>query len=310
LTQQKSIADRRKLYEYRSQSNVEEKKSSPILMNRQDSLKCEKDQLDEVQKNNNHANGNSINGSAAKRTSTVFGKVSKYRHLKGTTAHKSRHIENLRNISRQIPTECDVFHANFERVAVPLSGNGGKIAVFELSATGRIADGVIPCLVNGNNIMDFQWDPFDTKRIAVACDVGNVKIWIIPETTGLIESTSTPNQELIAHSEKIYFIKFHPLAKNVLLTASFDFLIKIFDLSDMSEKICLKGHTDQIYSWCWSPCGQYGSSVCRDGKIRIYDPRKSDTPIKEGIGSPIGTRGARITYALGGEFLIVTGFDK
>lgn len=45
-----------------------------------------------------------------KRTSTVFGKVSKYRHLKCTPAHKSTHIENLRNISRQIPGECNGFH--------------------------------------------------------------------------------------------------------------------------------------------------------------------------------------------------------
>jgi coronin-7 len=57
--------------------------------------------------------------------------------------------------------------ANPERVAVPLSGPGGKIAVFELSRTGRLPDGVIPTLVHGTNIMDFTWDPFNCKRLAV-----------------------------------------------------------------------------------------------------------------------------------------------
>lgn len=38
------------------------------------------------------------------------GKVSKFRHLKGTPGHKSTHIENIRNISRQIPGECNGFH--------------------------------------------------------------------------------------------------------------------------------------------------------------------------------------------------------
>lgn len=38
------------------------------------------------------------------------GRVSKFRHLKGTPGHKSTHIENIRNISRQISGECDGFH--------------------------------------------------------------------------------------------------------------------------------------------------------------------------------------------------------
>jgi coronin-7 len=50
---------------------------------------------------------------------------------------------------------------------VPLSGPGGKIAVFELSKTGRLPDGVIAALVHGTNIMDFAWDPFNCKRLVV-----------------------------------------------------------------------------------------------------------------------------------------------
>lgn len=304
--QRKSIADRRKLYENRSQSDAVEKKTSPIVVRRQESMKTEKENGSMANGKKNHSNGSSI---ASKRTSTVFGKVSKFRHLKGTPLHKSTHIENLRNISRQIPPECDVFHANYERVAVPLSGAGGKIAIFELSKTGRLPDGVIPCLVNGSNIMDFQWDPFNPRLLAVACDDGMIKLWEIPEG-GLVESTNTPTREFVVSSEKLYFIKFHPLAKDVLLTASYDLNIKLWDLTDMSEKVCLKGHTDQIYSFCWSPCGKFGATVCKDGKIRIYNLRKSENPVKEGIGAPIGTRGSRITYALDGEFLVVTGFDK
>lgn len=188
--------------------------------------------------------------------------------MKGTTGHKSTHIENIRNIGRQLPGECDGFQANFERIAVPLSGPGGKIAVFELSKPGRLPDGVIPSLVNGSNIMDFQWDPFNPKRLAVACDDGLVKLWTIPED-GLLEPTNTPESELTAHLDKIYFIRFHPLAKNVLLTASYDMTIKVWDLETKMEKICLNGHVDQIFSFAWSPCGIYGASVSKDGKIRV-----------------------------------------
>lgn len=71
--------------------------------------------------------------------------------------------------------------ANDKRVAVPIAGPGGKIAVYELGKPGRLPDGVIPSLVNGSNIMDFQWDPFDATKLAVACDDGIVKIWQVPE---------------------------------------------------------------------------------------------------------------------------------
>lgn len=71
--------------------------------------------------------------------------------------------------------------ANYNRVAVPIAGPGGKIAVYELGKPGRLPDGVIPSLVNGSNIMDFQWDPFDSQKLAVACDDGIVKLWNVPE---------------------------------------------------------------------------------------------------------------------------------
>ncbi|KAH8396307.1 hypothetical protein KR222_007695 [Zaprionus bogoriensis] len=336
-----SIAERRRVYESRSKSQVDEKAQSPVPLRRENSkveplkpshqslgnsnligssgIDSKRISVPEGKLLEEHRRGNgtiikkspteaAISAASTKRTSTVFGKVSKFRHLKGTPGHKSTHIENLRNLSRQIPGECNGFHANHERVAVPLSGPGGKIAIFELSRAGRLPDGVIPSLVNGSNIMDFQWDPFDAHRLAVACDDGIVKLWLIDEG-GLSEPTNTPQGELTAHLDKIYFIRFHPLAADVLLTASYDMTIKLWDLRTMSEKCSLSGHTDQIFDFAWSPCGKLGATVCKDGKIRVYNPRKSETPIREGNG-PVGTRGARITWALEGQYIVCTGFDK
>ncbi|PNF37262.1 hypothetical protein B7P43_G00408, partial [Cryptotermes secundus] len=236
------------------------------------------------------------------------GRVSKFRHLKGTSLHKSTHIENIRNVSRQISGECDGFHANRERVAVPLSGPGGKIAVFELSKTGKLPDGVIPTLVHGTNIMDFAWDPFNCKRLAVACDDGTIRLWLIPEM-GLAEPTNEPDTILAGHSEKIYFIKFHPLAKDVLASGSYDMTVRIWDLATQEERIVLHGHTDQMFSFAWSPCGAYCATVSRDSKLRVYKPRSNSQPIREGKG-PVGSRGARIIWALEGRFIVVMGFDK
>uniref|UniRef100_A0A182VT39 Coronin n=1 Tax=Anopheles minimus TaxID=112268 RepID=A0A182VT39_9DIPT len=341
--QRTSLAERRRMFESRSQSVQDEKASSPTPLRRLDSLKVRGEQKtctddtdlmpcpsstdflrnrsdlsnenmpDIVKRSNSTAGVSSAvagtnNNIASKRTSTVFGRVSKFRHLKGTPGHKSTHIENIRNLSRQIPGECDGFQANAERVAVPIAGAGGKIAVLELNDPGRLPDGVIPTLVNIQNIMDFQWDPFDPHRLAVACDDGSVKLWRIP-AGGLTEPTNEPEALLVAHTDKIYIMRFHPLAQNVLLTASTDMVMKLWDLVGMTEKYSLHGHTDQIFCFSWSPCGRYGATVSKDGRIRVYEPRKSAQPTKEGTG-PVGTRGARIVWALEGEYLVVTGFDK
>ncbi|XP_051175953.1 coronin-7 isoform X1 [Leptopilina boulardi] len=324
-----SIAERRRLYESRSVSvtdgNLAEKAmGSPTPLRRRDSFKTKNEIIkeEEVKKNVPILRQQSMDPRlekpeptpTPKRTSTVFGRVSKFRHLKGTPGHKSTHIENIRNISRQISGECDGFHANADRVAVPLSGPGGKIAVLELKKTGRLPDGVMPALVHGATVMDFQWDPFNNQRLAVACDDGMIRLWEIP-ATGLTEPTNEPAFTVEAHTDKIYLIKYHPLALNILASASYDMSVKIWDLEPLSSgefvkaKITLMGHTDQIFSLAWSPCGQYLASTCKDGKIRIYKPRSNDTPIREGKG-PVGTRGARIVWALDGRYLVVMGFDK
>lgn len=157
----------------------------------------------------------------------------------------------------------------------------------------------------------------DIKRISLfilACDDGIIRLWEVPES-GLAEPTNEPKHVIEAHTDKIYLIKFHPLASNVLASASYDMTIKIWDLSLLSStemaiaKITLTGHTDQIFSLAWSPCGQYLASTCKDGKLRIYKPRSDDMPVKEGKG-PVGTRGARVVWALEGRYLVVMGFDK
>lgn len=106
-----SIADRRKLYENRSLSQIDEKKKT-ITIGRGESFKeQEEPRKDRTDGKHSAQNGSTQKANAlSKRTSTVFGKVSKFRHLKGTTGHKSTHIENVKNINRQISGECDGFH--------------------------------------------------------------------------------------------------------------------------------------------------------------------------------------------------------
>jgi WD40 repeat protein len=57
-------------------------------------------------------------------------------------------------------------------------------------------------------------------------------------------------------------------------------MIVLILVSICQEKIVLEGHQDQIYSLAWSQCGRFLATVCRDGKVRIYDPRGGSTPVR------------------------------
>lgn len=239
-----------------------------------------------------------------------FRRVCKFRHLKGTPGHKSTCIENLRDLSRTTPGECDGMAANAEFVVLPLSGPGGKLSILKHKKTGRQPDGVIPSLMNTANVMDFAFDPFNDYTLGVACDDGKINLWHIPEG-GLVQPTNEPNETFmdIGSSDKATILKWHPLTAGVLAAAYGDHSIKIWDLHSQSVAITLSGHPDQIFSIAWSPCGRYLATMCRDSHIRIYDPRHCAEPIQQGNG-PVGVRGARILWALGGKYLVTVGFSK
>ena len=87
------------------------------------------------------------------------------------------------------------------------------MAIFETSKPGRIPDGVVPVLINGTTVLDFDFDPFDNSRVATSCDDGAIRIWKIPDG-GLIEPVNEPHLIFSAHGDKVQLVKWHPLGKN------------------------------------------------------------------------------------------------
>ncbi|XP_078096606.1 coronin-7 [Mustelus asterias] len=243
-----------------------------------------------------------------KSVHSILGNNSKFRHLQGTVSHRDTHLTNLKGLNLTTPGESDGFCVNRERIAVPLSVSGGQVAVLELSKPGRLPDSSLPTIQNSVAVADLSWDPFDCHRLAVAGEDAKIRIWRIP-TGGLTQVVSEPERTLSGHTEKIYSIRFHPLASDILASSSYDMTVRIWNLSSGKEEIILRGHTDQIFSLAWAPDGQQLATVSKDGKIRVYDPRRSVNPVQEGPG-PAGSRGARILWVCNGRHLLVSGFDS
>ncbi|NWZ41364.1 CORO7 protein, partial [Brachypodius atriceps] len=240
--------------------------------------------------------------------SLTAGPSSRFRHAQGRVLHRDHHVTNLRGLSLTTPGESDGFCANHQRVALPLLSAGGQIAVLELSKPGRLPDVAVPTIQNGAAVADLTWDPFDPQRLAVAGEDARIRLWRIPEG-GLQETLQEPETVLQGHTEKIYSIRFHPMASDLLVSSSYDMTVRIWELSAGREVLCLQGHTDQIFSMAWSLDGKKLATVSKDGRIRLYEPRRSSQPQQEGPG-PEGGRGARLVWVCGGDYLLVSGFDS
>uniref|UniRef100_A0A672HV93 Coronin n=1 Tax=Salarias fasciatus TaxID=181472 RepID=A0A672HV93_SALFA len=234
--------------------------------------------------------------------------TSKFRHIQGVVMHRDTHITNIRGLNLTTPGECDGFCANHQRVAVPLAIAGGQIAIVERSQPGRLPDTAVPTVQNSGNVADFCWDPFDPRRLAVAGEDAKIRVWKVPEG-GLKGTLTEPELILQGHTEKIYSVKFHPLASGLLVSSSYDLSVRLWDLDRGEQVKLLTGHEDQVFGMAWSPDGKLLATVCKDAKVRIYDPRKSTAPVQEGAG-PEGHRGARVVWVCDGKYLLVSGFDS
>ena len=254
-----------------------------------------------------------------KRSARVFGRVSKFRHLHGTLMPRSTFLENFRGLDNALPTECNGFQANPERAAVPLNGPGGRIAILELKKGGRLPDTPLPAFFNTCKVLDFTWDPFDNRRLAVACDDGRIRLWEVKSDSLIagcvaMESSNEPLKifQVGGSTDRITVVQFHPLASDVLASVSADYVVRVWNLgaeSGSGPVLEMEPHPDQVFSLAWSPCGAYIATVCKDGKVRVFEPRASTQAIRVGAG-PNGVKGARVTWAIDGRLLLVSGFDK
>ncbi|CAG0916716.1 unnamed protein product [Notodromas monacha] len=246
------------------------------------------------------------------RKSKTFGRVAKFRHMKGTVPPRAQLYDNLRDLNPSLPTECDGIRGNEERFAVTLRGPSGKILVWSAANTGRLPDTIaLLSLINSNSIVDFAWDPFDARRLACATDDCTINIWDVVAAEKEDKRDQPMDRLRRPHGvpEKITLIKWHPTAKNILGVAHANGSIDLWEVATPAKLVLqFQVASSGIWSMEWSPDGRHLAVSSRDGKIRIVDGRNGDI-LAEGEGFSKG-RGARVLWVLGGAFLLLSGFES
>ncbi|KAF9434203.1 Coronin-7, partial [Entomortierella beljakovae] len=237
---------------------------------------------------------------------------SRFRFLTFKPYHVSEHFESISGLSINAAPECNLIEINPKFIALPLQGPGGRIGILKTSEPGRVGN-KLPSLVCSSDLTSFKFDPFDPNLLVTSSDDSKIKGWIIPEEGIDKENDATkPDWTLTAPTmDKITLILFHPLAKDVLLSASSDrgnSKIRIWDLKAQKEVVTMTGHKDVIFSCAFNHQGTKVVSVCKDKKIRVWDALTGEL-LQEGSGHD-SLRASRVLWLGESNLVASVGFGR
>jgi WD40 repeat protein len=144
----------------------------------------------------------------------------------------------------------------------------------------------------------------DGKRLAVAGGpagrFGEIKIWNVEGTAPKVVST------LRGHTDAILSVAFSPDGATIA-SASYDKLVKLWDVAAAKEIRTLKEHSDAVYTVAFSSDGKYVVSGAGDRTIKIWDPATGRRFMT--ISDPLDAVYAVAVHPSGGQ-LAAAGADR
>ncbi|XP_052392884.1 coronin-6-like [Carassius gibelio] len=103
-------------------------------------------------------------------------------------------------------------------------------------------------------------------------------------------------------------IKWHPTARNILLTAGGDNLIIIWNVGTGEPLMTMDDHLDLIYNISWNYNGSLFCTTCKDLRLRVCNPRKNEVVV-ERLSPHEGIRPMRAIFTREGN-IFTTGFTR
>jgi len=228
---------------------------------------------------------------------------SKYKYLLGTPAQPVDCIGGIALGS--VSPDSNVIKVNAKWIAVPWKITG-TLGIIDINTKGALPE-EIPLLVQEDTINEFAFNPFNNDMIATACQDGSSKIWAIPPE-GLKSNLGDPIATLASHTKRLMFLDWHPLASNVLLTASAD-EVKLWDVATGSVQLDFpKVYKGQVTSVAWNYDGSNCATASKDKALRIVDPRSNSVAAE--TQAHTGAKGWRVVWCGNRDRLLSVGFTK
>ncbi|KAG0364867.1 Coronin-like protein crn1 [Mortierella sp. AD032] len=237
--------------------------------------------------------------------SSRFVRASKYRHVYGTAARRELSYDNVKVSGNAWDTNLIKVNPKFFSLNWNSSG-GGAFAVIPLSMTGKISDALPLYRGHSAAVLDTDFSPFNDNLIASGAEDSKVFLYTIPDEIGEVDIE--PVVRLNSHGRKVGQVLFNPVAENVLLSASADLTMKLWDVEKGVEKQEITGHMEIIQSVAWNYNGTLVATTCRDKKLRIFDVRSNK--IVQTADGHAGVKGSRVVWLGNTDRIATTGFSK
>ncbi|KAF9122645.1 Coronin-like protein crn1 [Mortierella sp. 14UC] len=237
--------------------------------------------------------------------SSRFVRASKYRHVYGTAARRELSYDNVKVSGNAWDTNLIKVNPKFFSLNWNSSG-GGAFAVIPLSMTGKISDALPLYRGHSAAVLDTDFSPFNDNLIASGAEDSKVFLYTIPDEIGEVDIE--PVVRLNSHGRKVGQVLFNPVAENVLLSASADLTMKLWDVEKGVEKQEITGHMEIIQSVAWNYNGTLVATTCRDKKLRVFDVRSNK--VVQTADGHAGVKGSRVVWLGSGDRIATTGFSK
>ncbi|KAJ3370546.1 Coronin-7 [Kappamyces sp. JEL0680] len=247
----------------------------------------------------------SLTAALGPKTTLQLPKHSLYRHVLTTS---SVVFEDYSQRNATITNETNGFDVNEEYMAFIQGGTGGRVGVHPLSKKGRLPS-KINSFISGAEVNDMCFDPFDSHQLAVGCDDGNIRIFVVPQL-GLDADVLSPQTTIAAHSNRISLIAYHPTIKKLLLSSSPErgaALIKLWNLKS-SECVLSVSVGDMVLSAAFNLLGTKFAALSKDQMLTIWDS-KTGQVLQQGP-SHKGTKAARLVWLHERDALCSVGFGS
>ncbi|XP_020555524.1 jouberin isoform X2 [Oryzias latipes] len=115
-------------------------------------------------------------------------------------------------------------------------------------------------------VYDLCWSRDDGRLLSASSD-GTVREWNVEKLLGTA-------QKVLPHPSFVYCARYHPSAQNLVVTGSFDFLVRVWrlDVSDVNGQLLQEfdGHSSFINSLCFDSAGTRMFSADNSGLIMVW----------------------------------------
>lgn len=126
-----------------------------------------------------------------------------------------------------------------------------------------------------DGLFDVTWSELDQNILVSSSGDGSIQIW------NIAKPQIPPVAVLRGHVKEVYGVDWSPTpSENLLLSASWDKSIKLWDPVPVVELTTFLGHDHIVYSAVWSPHspGSF-ASVSGDTTLRLWDIRTPELPV-------------------------------